>query len=73
MVVHVIDMDQRRCRFSKLEALCRKTPGGGKTAMGARRSHWRQVGICSTDSPVVNCKKCLKKLASLGVDEAAID
>jgi len=73
MVVHAIDMDQPRCRaFSKLEALCGKMPGGGKTAMGARRSRWRQVGICPTDSPVVNCDKCLTKLEALGVDEATI-
>jgi hypothetical protein len=73
MVVHLIDMDQPRCRaFPKLEALCGKLPGGGTTKMGAKRSRWRQVGVCPTDSPTINCDKCRKRLAELGVDEATV-
>ena len=74
MVVHVVDAAQRTCpAFRKFEAICGRVPGGGKTRMGAKRSRWRQVGICATDSHVINCPKCLKKLATMGIDPEEID
>jgi hypothetical protein len=73
IVVHVVDIGQRRCRaFPKLEALCGKTPGGGVTNMGKRRSRWREVGICATDSPVINCEKCLTKLTEMGINPNSV-
>jgi len=69
IVVHVIDKEQKRCKaFPKIEALCGRTPGGGSTTMGRRRSRWRQVGICPTDTPTINCTKCLKSLAAMGIE-----
>jgi hypothetical protein len=68
MVVHIVDREQKTFPgHRKLEALCGRTPGGGTTRMGSRRSRWRQVGICATDSPEINCEKCLKVLADKGV------
>lgn len=69
MIVHVVDREQRTCpAFRKWEALCGRLPGGGVTRMGQRRSRWRNVGLCATDSPVINCPKCLARLAAMGVD-----
>jgi hypothetical protein len=68
MVVHVVDKEQRMGPgHRRMEALCGRIPGGGTTNMGARRSRWRQVGICPTDSPEINCEKCRKKLAEHGI------
>ena len=62
MVVHVVD----RCQPTgpKVEALCKRIPGGGKTRMGRLRSRWRQVGPMDSH---VNCTKCLSMLAELGI------
>ena len=70
MVVHAVDREQKTYPGDrKLKALCGRQPGGGTTRMGSKRSRWRRVGTCPTDSPVVNCEKCLKKMKELGVTE----
>ena len=57
IVIHYLDRDQRRIPPSApMEALCGRTPGGGTTTMGRRRSRW--VG-CVPDE-TVNCAKCLQ-------------
>ena len=73
IVVHAVDRDQKTCPgHRKLEALCGRAPGGGTTRMGAGRSRWRQVGICASDTPRINCEKCLKKLAELDINPESV-
>lgn len=69
IIVHVVDVDQRPSQESpKVTALCGRSPGGGTTRMGRLRSRWRIVGICVSDSPVINCQACLTRLVEMGVD-----